>query len=94
LIHHPIQSFSNGLQARKLGLVLHATPELFKKGVLKLKCSATLLTIYQFDATVIIRTDSEAMEAASASSSSSTFSSFPVILFFSFYLQNIIRQIF
>ena len=50
VIQYPTQSLINGLQARKLGLSIHATPDLFVKGILKLRCSATILLTYSFEA--------------------------------------------
>ena len=54
MIQFPTQTLINGLQTRKLGLLIAATPDLFKRRVIKLRCSATLLLTYQFEATRVI----------------------------------------
>jgi len=50
LIYYPPQTNSDGLQSTKLGLVFLATPNYFYRGVLKLRCTATLTLVYEFEA--------------------------------------------
>jgi hypothetical protein len=54
VIQYPTQTLINGLQARKLGLFMRITPDAFRKEVIHLRCSATLLITYQFEAIRVI----------------------------------------
>ena len=54
LIQYPIQSLPNGLQAKQLGLRFRITPDVFKKGLIEVRCSATILITYEFEASRVI----------------------------------------
>ena len=54
VIQYPTQTLINGLQTRKLGILMRITPDAFRKEVLNLRCSATLLITYQFEAVRVI----------------------------------------
>lgn len=53
LIPHPTQTLINGLQVRRVGVSLQIHPDLFKKGILRLRCSATILLSYEFEAATV-----------------------------------------
>lgn len=71
MIQLPTQTLINGLQARKLGLTLRVTSDLYKKGTLKLRCSATLLITYQFEASKTITAGGSQISSSSMSFPSS-----------------------
>ncbi|CAG2170154.1 unnamed protein product [Oppiella nova] len=50
LMIYPPKTNADGLQSTKLGLVFRATPNYFHRGVLRLRCTATLTLVYDFEA--------------------------------------------
>ena len=50
VIAYPPKTNANGLQSSQLGLLLLATPNLFNRGLLSLKCTATMTLVYEFEA--------------------------------------------
>ncbi|CAG2169801.1 unnamed protein product [Oppiella nova] len=50
VIEYPVQTNVDGLQSSKQGLLLYATPNYFRRGLLNLKCTAILTLVYEFEA--------------------------------------------
>lgn len=64
MTQYPTQTLVTGLQARKLGLQLRVTPELFRRQVLHLRCSATILITYEFEAVRVISSGDTSSQSA------------------------------
>lgn len=54
LIHHPTQTLINGLQIRRVGISLQMQSDMFKRGALRLRCSATVLLSYEFESMTVL----------------------------------------